>query len=224
MSGIKWRSGAGEALSCMRRTTWLTMIEVFSGGMTRTVTGECGAETIGCSAHVVAGGVEHDAECTEAGADFGAGLAISFSPIPPVKTSMSSPPSSAKKLPIQRTMVQVNLSTARRAWRCRRRWRRGGRACRWRGRSSPRRPDFLAASAFELIGSFVRWRWFRRSCGGEEENAGIEIAGACAADDAGDGRHAHGGVKALAIAHGGDGCAVAEMGDDELLRNSGWSW
>ena len=50
-------------------------------------------------------------------------------------------------------------------------------------------------------------------------HAGIDVAGSRAADDSAGGRQAHGGVEALAVADGGDGCAVAEMRDDQLFRN-----
>ena len=53
----------------------------------------------------------------------------------------------------------------------------------------------------------------------EKQHAGIDVAGARAADDAAGGRQAHRGVEALAVADGGDGCAVAEMRDDQLLRH-----
>ena len=52
-----------------------------------------------------------------------------------------------------------------------------------------------------------------------KNHAGIDVAGARAADDAGNRRHAHRRVEALAVADRGDGRAVAEMRDDQLFRH-----
>src|ERR1044071_3901104 len=46
------------------------------------------------------------------------------------------------------------------------------------------------------------------------DEAGIEIAGACAHRQTGGGGEAHGGINAFSIAHSGHACAIAEMGKD----------
>ena len=87
---------------------------------------------------------------------------------------------------------------------------------------TPSRPAFLLAtvsswsaacgSALGRLGNLAQ---------DEEQHAGIDVAGARAADDAAGRREAHRSVEAFAVANGGDGRAVAEMRDDQLLRHVG---
>ena len=75
-----------------------------------------------------------------------------------------------------------------------------------------------------------RPHWWLRSCfervGGEvfvaeevDEDAGVEVAAAGAHGDAAGGGEAHGGVDGFAVEHGGDAGAVAEVRDDDALRD-----
>ncbi len=52
-----------------------------------------------------------------------------------------------------------------------------------------------------------------------DEDAGVEVAAAGAHGDAAGGREAHGGVDGFAVEDGGDAGAVAEVRDDEALRD-----
>ena len=52
-----------------------------------------------------------------------------------------------------------------------------------------------------------------------DEDAGVEVAAAGAHGDAAGGGEAHGGVDGFAVEDGGDAGAVAEVRDDDALRD-----
>ena len=195
--------------------------QVFGGGITRTVTGEFSAEIMASPRTLFRSG-STTMPSAPSPAQISAREAMSFSPMPPVKTSMSRPPSSATKLPIHLAIVQVNLSTASRAFALPSLMASRRSRISLESSLTPSRPDFLltmvsslsaASAAFGVgLGDLVQ---------DEDHDAGIDVAGARAADDAAGRREAHRGVEALAVADGGDGCAVAEVRDDQLLRNVG---
>src|SRR5271157_335139 len=87
-------STAFFAYSASRRTTWLTMIRSSAGGMTRTVTGEFSAEMTASPRRLLRAGSSTMPRAPRP-AQISARQAMSFSPMPPVKTSMSRPFSSA---------------------------------------------------------------------------------------------------------------------------------
>ena len=90
---------------------------------------------------------------------------------------------------------------------------------------TPSRPALLADDGFELVrGVIGSSACFGDLAQDEKQHAGIDVAGARAADDAAGGRQPHGRIEALAIANRGDRRAVAEVRDDQLLGNFGCNW
>ena len=147
--------------------------------------------------------------------------AMSFSPMPPVKHQhVETVQLGEDSCRSTSAIVQTNLSTARRAFALPSLMASRRSRMSFESSLTPSRPDFLlttvsswsaaAAASVGRLGNLAQ---------DEEQHAGIDVAGARAADDAAGRREAHRRIEALAVANGGDGRAVAEMRDDQLLRH-----